>query len=139
MCIHVGNSGFYLANFLFLPQILIWLLISRRTEEVKARISTISLFLTAALSLDGTFTECQQGNLAFIRVGAALCSADRIDSIHVIPTVLRCFNGLLSTTITQATFFFFQSFYPNPHNSSHKVHIGITLKKSVNLFFYNQP
>lgn len=57
---------------------------------------------------------CQQGNLAFIRVGTALCSADRADSIHVIPTVLRCFNGLLLAAITQATFFFFSPVIPTP-------------------------
>ena len=27
--------------------------------------------------------------------GYCACSADRVDSVHVIPTVLRCFNGLL--------------------------------------------
>lgn len=101
------TSGLYLTDFLFVPEMFIqFLIIHRSTEELKARLSTIRLFLTAALPLDGTFIECQQGNLAFIRMGTALCSADRADSIHVIPTVLRCFNGLLLATITQAAFAF---------------------------------
>lgn len=62
---------------------------------VKIASSTIMPFLAAAMKLDGTFIKCQHRNLAFIRVGTALCSADRVDSIHVIPAVLRCFNGLL--------------------------------------------
>ena len=99
----------------FIPQIFILLLIHRRTVGVKARNGTIRLFLDAALPLDGTFIKCQQGDLAFIRVGTALCCADRADSIHVIPTVLRWFNGLLFATITQAIFFLFNLFFPpNP-------------------------
>lgn len=62
-----------------------------RATSVKIASST----LAAAMLPDGTFISCQPGNLAFIRMGTALCPADRVDSIHVIPTVLRRFNGLL--------------------------------------------
>jgi hypothetical protein len=75
--------------------------------EVKISNSNITLFLAAALQLNGTFIQCQQENLAFIRVGIVRYSADRVDSIHVIPTVLRCFNDLLFfSPITQATLIF---------------------------------
>lgn len=95
-----------------LLHVLLW-----RALGVKIASSTIAPFLATALPWDGTFIKCQQGNLAFIRVGTAPCSADRVDSIRVIPTVLRRFNGLhfpLSCHPADLVFLRFSAPFPIP-------------------------